>query len=177
MPFWANLLIRTYAWILLLRGSGVINNGLLGLGLVDHPLPLLYSDGAVLLGLVYTYAPFVVLPIYATLEKMDMRLLEAAQDLYAGRLRTLRKVVLPTARPGILAGAILTFVPCLGAMIAGTAWRRHPHDAWQPDFPAVRRRPELAVRRRPVAGADGRGDADPDRLRLARRTSRTGMGR
>ncbi|WP_121496034.1 ABC transporter permease subunit, partial [Pseudomonas aeruginosa] len=70
------------------------------LGLVDHPLPLLYSDGAVLLGLVYTYAPFVVLPIYATLEKMDMRLLEAAQDLYAGRLRTLRKVVLPTARPG-----------------------------------------------------------------------------
>ncbi|KSJ05676.1 ABC transporter permease [Pseudomonas aeruginosa] len=100
VPFWANLLIRTYAWILLLRGSGVINNGLLGLGLV------------------YTYAPFVVLPIYATLEKMDMRLLEAAQDLYAGRLRTLRKVVLPTARPGILAGAILTFVPCLGAMIA-----------------------------------------------------------
>ncbi|HBP5564057.1 TPA: ABC transporter permease [Pseudomonas aeruginosa] len=118
VPFWANLLVRTYAWILLLRGSGVINNGLLGLGLIDQPLPLLYSDGAVLLGLVYTYAPFVVLPIYATLEKMDMRLLEAAQDLYAGRLRTLRKVVLPLARPGILAGAMLTFVPCLGAMIA-----------------------------------------------------------
>lgn len=118
VPFWANLLIRTYAWILLLRGSGVVNNGLMGLGLVDQPLELLYTDGAVLLGLVYTYAPFVVLPIYATLEKMDMRLLEAAQDLYAGRLRTLFKVVLPVARPGILAGAILTFVPCLGAMIA-----------------------------------------------------------
>ncbi|SNR83173.1 ABC transporter permease [Pseudomonas segetis] len=118
IPFWANLLIRTYAWILLLRGTGVINNSLLGLGLIQQPLPLLYNDGAVLLGLVYTYAPFVVLPIYATLEKMDMRLLEAAQDLYAGRLRTLRKVVLPIARPGILAGAILTFVPCLGAMIA-----------------------------------------------------------
>lgn len=118
VPFWANLLIRTYAWILLLRGSGVVNTSLMGLGLIDQPLQLLYTDGAVLLGLVYTYAPFVVLPIYACLEKMDMRLLEAAQDLYAGRLRTLRKVVLPIARPGILAGAILTFVPCLGAMIA-----------------------------------------------------------
>ncbi|MGA4633249.1 ABC transporter permease [Pseudomonas solani] len=118
VPFWANLLIRTYAWILLLRETGVVNGTLMGLGLVDQPVQLLYTDGAVLLGLVYTYAPFVVLPIYATLEKMDMRLLEAAQDLYAGRWRTLRKVVLPIARPGILAGAILTFVPCLGAMVA-----------------------------------------------------------
>lgn len=118
VPFWANLLIRTYAWILLLRETGVVNGTLVGLGLVDQPLQLLYTDGAVLLGLVYTYAPFVVLPIYATLEKMDMRLVEAAQDLYAGRWRTLRKVVLPIARPGILAGAILTFVPCLGAMVA-----------------------------------------------------------
>lgn len=118
VPFWANLLIRTYAWILLLRGTGVINGTLMSLGLIHQPLDLLYTDGAVLLGLVYTYAPFVVLPIYSTLEKMDMRLLEAAQDLYAGRIRTLRKVVLPIARPGILAGAILTFVPCLGAMIA-----------------------------------------------------------
>lgn len=118
VPFWANLLIRTYAWILLLRGTGVVNGTLMSLGIIHQPLNMLYTDGAVLLGLVYTYAPFVVLPIYATLEKMDMRLLEAAQDLYAGRLRTLRKVVLPIARPGILAGAILTFVPCLGAMIA-----------------------------------------------------------
>ena len=118
VPFWANLLIRTYAWILLLRNTGVINNSLMGLGVIHEPLQLLYTDGAVLLGLVYTYAPFVVLPIYATLEKMDTRLLEAAQDLYAGRIRTLRKVVLPIAKPGIFAGAILTFVPCLGAMIA-----------------------------------------------------------
>ncbi|MDH4871435.1 ABC transporter permease [Pseudomonas sp. BN515] len=118
VPFWANLLIRTYAWILLLRGTGVVNGTLMSLGVIHQPLDLLYTDGAVLLGLVYTYAPFVVLPIYSTLEKMDMRLLEAAQDLYAGRIRTLRKVVLPIARPGILAGAILTFVPCLGAMIA-----------------------------------------------------------
>ncbi|WP_337153809.1 ABC transporter permease [Pseudomonas protegens] len=118
VPFWANLLIRTYAWILLLRNTGVINNSLMGLGVIHEPLQLLYTDGAVLLGLVYTYAPFVVLPIYATLEKMDTRLLEAAQDLYAGRTRTLRKVVLPIAKPGIFAGAILTFVPCLGAMIA-----------------------------------------------------------
>ncbi len=118
VPFWANLLIRTYAWILLLRNTGVINNSLMGLGIIHEPLQLLYTDGAVLLGLVYTYAPFVVLPIYATLEKMDTRLLEVAQDLYAGRIRTLRKVVLPIAKPGIFAGAILTFVPCLGAMIA-----------------------------------------------------------
>ncbi|WP_265532242.1 ABC transporter permease [Pseudomonas saponiphila] len=118
VPFWANLLIRTYAWILLLRNTGVINNSLMDLGIIHEPLQLLYTDGAVLLGLVYTYAPFVVLPIYATLEKMDIRLLEAAQDLYAGRWRTLRKVVLPIAKPGIFAGAILTFVPCLGAMIA-----------------------------------------------------------
>lgn len=118
VPFWANLLIRTYAWILLLRGTGVVNGTLMGFGLIHQPLNLLYTDGAVLLGLVYTYAPFVVLPIYATLERMDLRLLEAAQDLYAGRWRTLRKVVLPIARPGILAGAILTFVPCLGAMVA-----------------------------------------------------------
>jgi spermidine/putrescine transport system permease protein len=118
VPFWANLLIRTYAWILLLRNTGVINNSLMGMGVIHEPLQLLYTDGAVLLGLVYTYAPFVVLPIYATLEKMDIRLLEAAQDLYSGRIRTLRKVVLPIAKPGILAGAILTFVPCLGAMIA-----------------------------------------------------------
>ena len=100
VPFWANLLIRTYAWILLLRGTGVVNGTLMSLGVIHQPLNLLYTDGAVLLGLVYTYAPFVVLPIYATLEKMDMRLLEAAQDLYAGRIRTLRKVVLPIARPG-----------------------------------------------------------------------------
>jgi spermidine/putrescine transport system permease protein len=71
VPFWANLLIRTYAWILLLRNTGVINNSLMGMGVIHEPLQLLYTDGAVLLGLVYTYAPFVVLPIYATLEKMD----------------------------------------------------------------------------------------------------------
>jgi len=118
LPFWVNLLIRTYAWILLLRDTGFINSSLLAIGLIDKPLPLLYNNGAVLLGLVYTYSPFVVLPIYATLEKMDIRLLEAAQDLYAGRLRTLRKVVLPLAKPGIIAGAVLTFIPCLGAVVA-----------------------------------------------------------
>jgi len=118
LPFWVNLLIRTYAWILLLRDSGFINSGLLAMGLIETPLPLLYNNGAVLLGLVYTYSPFVVLPIYATLEKMDIRLLEAAQDLYASRLRTLFKVVLPLAKPGIIAGAVLTFIPCLGAVVA-----------------------------------------------------------
>jgi len=118
LPFWVNLLIRTYAWILLLRDTGFINSSLLALGWIETPLPLLYNDAAVLLGLVYTYSPFVVLPIYATLEKMDIRLLEAAQDLYANRWRTLRMIVLPLAQPGIMAGAILTFIPCLGAVVA-----------------------------------------------------------
>jgi len=118
LPFWVNLLIRTYAWILLLRDSGFINSSLLAIGLIERPIPLLYNNGAVLLGLVYTYSPFVVLPIYATLEKMDVRLLEAAQDLYASRLRTLFKIVLPLAKPGIIAGAVLTFIPCLGAVVA-----------------------------------------------------------
>ncbi|WP_269504992.1 ABC transporter permease [Burkholderia sp. IMCC1007] len=118
IPFWANLLVRTYAWILLLRDTGVINGALQATGLIAHPLPLLYTDGAVLVGLVYTYAPFMVLPIYSSVEKMDIRLLEAAHDLYASKRQALLRVVLPAAAPGIVAGCMLTFIPCLGAMIA-----------------------------------------------------------
>ncbi len=118
IPFWANILIRTYSWILLLRETGAINTALIGIGLVDHPLQMMYSDGAVLVALVYTYAPFMVLPIYAAIERMDPRLLEAAYDLYSTRWAVLRFVIIPLAKPGIIAGCILTFVPCLGAMIA-----------------------------------------------------------
>ncbi|SCK24365.1 ABC transporter permease [Vogesella sp. LIG4] len=118
IPFWTNILVRTYAWILMLRDSGVINSLLQGLGLTDGPLPLLYTDGAVLVGLVYTYAPFMVLPIYSSLEKMDVRLIEAAHDLYANKWQALRIVVWPAALPGLIAGCLLTFIPCLGAMIA-----------------------------------------------------------
>lgn len=118
IPFWTNLLIRTYAWILILRGNGVVNTGLEKAGLIDAPLDLLYTPFAVGLGLVYSYLPFMILPIYASLERMDWRLIEAAQDLYATRLRILWHVVLPAAMPGIIGGVILVFIPTIGSFLA-----------------------------------------------------------
>ena len=117
LPFWTSFLVRTYAWMFLLRDTGLINTVLLKLGLISQPLPLLYNYGAVLLGLVYTYLPFMVLPVYATLERMDRSLLEAAADLGARPLQVLWRVVLPLSRPGLRAGAILVFIPCLGAFL------------------------------------------------------------
>ena len=118
IPFWTNLLIRTYCWILVLRDTGLVNNALLASGIIEAPLALLYTDGAILLGLVYTYVPFMVLPIYSAVAKLDIRLVEAAHDLYAGRWMAMRKVVVPLAGPGIVAGSILVFVPSIGAFIA-----------------------------------------------------------
>lgn len=117
LPFWTSFLIRTYAWIFLLRDTGLFNSALLALGIIQEPLPLLYNDGAVLLGLVYGYLPFVVLPLYATLERMDKSLVEAAADLGARPWRTLFRVILPLCAPGIRAGTVLVFVPCLGAYL------------------------------------------------------------
>jgi len=118
IPFWTNLLIRTYCWILVLRDTGLVNNALLSFGVVETPITLLYTDGAILLGLVYTYVPFMVLPMYAVLEKIDLRLVEAAHDLYADRIRVMRRVILPLAKPGLVAGSILVFIPSVGAFIA-----------------------------------------------------------
>jgi spermidine/putrescine transport system permease protein len=118
LPFWINTLIRTYCWILILRDEGLANNLLRGLGITEKPLPLLYTDGAILLGLVYTFLPFMVLPIYATLERIDSRLIEAAYDLYASRLAVFRRVIWPLAKPGALAGATLVFAPALGSFLA-----------------------------------------------------------
>jgi spermidine/putrescine transport system permease protein len=118
VPFWTNLLIRTYSWILILRDYGLINNALLWLGVIQEPLPLLYTNGAILLGLVYSYLPFMVLPIYATVERLDRTLVEAAHDLYANRWRVMRRVILPLAMPGIVAGSLLVFIPSLGAFVA-----------------------------------------------------------
>jgi len=118
IPFWTNLLIRTYAWILILRGNGIINTGLESVGLIDAPLDLLYNPFAVGLGLVYSYLPFMILPIYSSLDRLDWRLVEAAQDLYATRLRTLWHVVLPAAMPGIIGGVILVFIPTVGSFLA-----------------------------------------------------------
>jgi spermidine/putrescine transport system permease protein len=117
LPFWTSFLVRTYAWMFLLRDTGLINTVLQKLGLIHDPLPLLYNDGAVILGLVYGYLPFMVLPLYATLERLDRNLLEAAADLGARPWVALTRVVIPLSAPGIRAGAILVFIPCLGAYL------------------------------------------------------------
>jgi spermidine/putrescine transport system permease protein len=118
LPFWVNTLIRTYCWILILRDEGLANKLLRALGVIADPLPLLYNDGAILLGLVYTFLPFMVLPIYSTLERIDPRLIEAAYDLYASRVAVFRRVIWPLAKPGALAGATLVFAPALGSFLA-----------------------------------------------------------
>jgi len=117
LPFWTSFLVRTYAWLFLLRDTGLINTMLLKVGLISAPLPLLYNDGAVLLGLVYGYLPFMVLPLYATIERLDPALLEAAADLGARPSSVLWRVTLPLALPGMFAGSVLVFIPCMGAYL------------------------------------------------------------
>ncbi|WP_431483150.1 ABC transporter permease [Pseudomonas solani] len=117
VPFWTNLLVRVYAWILLLRNGGLVDSSLHGLGLTDKALGILYTDGAVIIGLLYTFLPFMVLPIYTSLEKLDWRLVEAAFDLGANRFQALRRIILPLAMPGVMAGVILVFIPSLGNYI------------------------------------------------------------
>jgi spermidine/putrescine transport system permease protein len=117
LPFWTSFLIRTYAWMFLLRDTGLVNTLLQALGVIREPLPMLYNDGAVILGLVYGYLPFTVLPLYTTLERLDKSLLEAAADLGAAPLMVLARVTIPLCAPGLKAGAILVFVPCLGTYL------------------------------------------------------------
>jgi spermidine/putrescine transport system permease protein len=117
VPFWTNFLVRTYAWILILRSEGLINLVLQSLGIVHAPLPLLYNDGAIIVGLVYAWLPDMVLPCYAAVERLDYSLVEAAQDLYANNVKAFLKVVLPLTAPGIIAGSILVFIPSLGAYV------------------------------------------------------------
>jgi spermidine/putrescine transport system permease protein len=117
VPFWTNLLVRTFAIMGLLSNQGLINNALIWLGVIDSPLQMMFTDGAVLAGLVYVYLPLMVLPIYAALERMDFRLVEAGYDLYATRWKVLRHIVLPSCKPGIIAGSILVFIPAIGAYV------------------------------------------------------------
>ncbi|AQS55615.1 spermidine/putrescine ABC transporter permease [Novibacillus thermophilus] len=114
VPFWTNSLIRTYAWIVLLRTEGVINTVLLQLGVISEPFEMLYNTGAVMVGLAYTLFPFMVLPLYASIEKLDQNLLEAASDLGAKPWQTFAKVTLPLTMPGVVAGCLLVFIPTLG---------------------------------------------------------------
>ena len=114
LPFLTNFLIRTYAWIVLLNREGVLNQTLKGIGLINEPLPLLYNDFAVVMGLVYGYLPLMILPLYAALERLHPEVREAAQDLGARPLRILRTVTIPLVLPGIVAGCVFVFVPSLG---------------------------------------------------------------
>jgi spermidine/putrescine transport system permease protein len=118
VPYWVNLLIRTVSLKFLIRDNGPLNESLMSIGLISDPLPLVNTNLAVQLGLFYSYLPFMVLPIYAAVERYNFALSEAAADLYASRWTTLREIVLPVVKPGIVAGCILVFVPSLGAFLA-----------------------------------------------------------
>jgi spermidine/putrescine transport system permease protein len=117
IPFWTNFLVRTYAWMFILRTEGLLNQALMALGLIHEPLNILFTDWAVLIGLVYGYLPFMVLPLYAALERLDRSLVEAARDLYAKPLQVFTRVVLPLSKPGVIAGCVLVFIPSLGAYV------------------------------------------------------------
>jgi spermidine/putrescine transport system permease protein len=117
IPFWTNLLIRTFAILEVIRSEGLINTALINTGIIAEPIQMLYTDGAVLAGMAYVYLPLMVLPLYAAIDRFDMRMLEAAYDLYASRWGALRRVILPIVSPGIVAGSILVFVPSLGAYV------------------------------------------------------------
>jgi spermidine/putrescine transport system permease protein len=117
LPFWTNFLVRTYAWRVILGTDGIINASLLNLGMISEPLNLLNNDFAVMIGLVYGFLPFMVLPIYSSIERFDFRLVEAAHDLGANDLRAFFRIVLPLTLPGVAAGCILVFIPTIGAYI------------------------------------------------------------
>ena len=117
IPFWTNLLIRTFAINEVIRNEGLLNSFLLWAGLITEPLRIIYTDTAVFIGMAYVYLPFMVLPIFAAIDRFDMRLLEAGFDLYASRLQVLRRVILPIVKPGIIAGSILVFTPSIGAYV------------------------------------------------------------
>ena len=117
IPFWTNLLIRTFAIMEVIRNEGIVNTILVSLGVIDEPIQMLYTNFAIAIGMVYVYLPLMVLPIYASMEKFDFRLVEAAFDLYATRLQVFRRVIVPLVKPGIVAGFILVFIPSLGAYV------------------------------------------------------------
>ena len=117
LPFWTSFLLRVYAWKGILADQGVLNNLLLSLGLISEPIQMLYTDISMLLGMTYVYCPFMILPLYATLVKMDFRLLEAAYDLGASPWKAFWLVTVPLSKAGIIAGSMLVFIPCLGEFV------------------------------------------------------------
>ena len=117
LPFWTSFLLRVYAWIGLLGKNGLVNSLLLNIGLIESPIQFLYTDAAVYLGIVYTYIPFMILPLYATLQKMDMDLRDAAADLGATPWQSFINITLPLSMPGIIAGCMLVFIPAIGEYV------------------------------------------------------------
>ena len=117
IPFWTSLLLRAYAWVVILGGNGLANRTLQILHITDHPLDLIFTSQAVTMGMVYSYLPFMILPLYAALEKFDRRLKEAAQDLGASRWHTFWRVTFPLSMPGVIAGSILVFIPSAGEFV------------------------------------------------------------
>jgi putrescine transport system permease protein len=117
LPFWTSFLLRVYAWIGILKNNGLINNFLMWLGVIDQPIQMLQTDFAVYVGIVYSYLPFMILPLYANLEKMDLTLLEAAADLGCRPWQAFYKVTLPLSKPGIIAGCLLVFIPAVGEFV------------------------------------------------------------
>lgn len=117
IPFWTNLLIRTFAINEVIRNEGLMNTALMAIGIISAPIRIIYTDTAVLIGMTYVYLPLMVLPLFAAIDRFDMRLLEAGYDLYASRWQVLRRIILPIVKPGIVAGSILVFVPSLGAYV------------------------------------------------------------
>jgi putrescine transport system permease protein len=117
MPFWTSFLLRVYAWKVLLQGTGLVNGALLALGLIDAPLQMLYTPAAVYLGIVYSYLPFMVLPLYAALARLDHSLVEAAMDLGCRPWQAFARITLPLSLPGIVAGSLLVFIPAVGEFV------------------------------------------------------------
>jgi len=117
IPFWTNLVIRTFAIQEVIRNEGLINNLLRWAGIISSPIQMLYTDFAILVGMAYVFLPLMVLPLFASMEKLDFRLVEAGYDLYANRLRVLWHVILPLVKPGFIAGSILVFIPAIGAYV------------------------------------------------------------
>ncbi len=117
LPFWTSFLLRVYAWMNLLSTNGLINNLLLGIGVIDSPLQILYTDTAVYIGIVYSYLPFMILPLYAALERLDLDLHEAAADLGSRPTQVFLDITLPLSIPGIIAGSLLVFIPALGEYV------------------------------------------------------------
>jgi putrescine transport system permease protein len=117
VPFWISFLLRVYAWMGLLNNYGVFNNLLMWAGLIDKPIQIMYTDFAIFIGMTYSYLPFMILPLYATLERMDLDLVDAALDLGASRSEAFWDVTWPLARPGVIAGSLLVFIPAMGEYV------------------------------------------------------------